>query len=116
MCSGCGYKSLCLNVWSKVDCAYPHSFSSASHSIPLGFISLVRFLRMRPFSPTIEAVTFRLRGWCMLGAFLLPAFNCLGHEFQNILSPCDGMHVCTDETSVYTLSERVLGERSQKPC
>ena len=48
------------------------------------------------FYPTIEAVTFFLREWCMLGVFLLPAFTPLGHERQDLLSQCDGMHVCTD--------------------
>ena len=48
------------------------------------------------FNPTIEVATFRLRGWCMLGVFLLPAFTRLGHECQDLLSPCDGMHACTD--------------------
>ena len=47
------------------------------------------------FNPTTEVVTFRLRGWCMLGVFLLPAFTRLRHEYQDLLSPCDGMHVCT---------------------
>ena len=57
----------------------------------------VRFLRMWPFfNPTIKVVTFRLRGWCMLGVFLLPAFTRLGYERQDLLSPCDEMHVCTD--------------------
>ena len=57
----------------------------------------VRFLHMRLFfNPTIQAVTFRLRGWCMLGVFLLPAFTRLRHEYQDLLSPCDRMHVCTD--------------------
>ena len=57
----------------------------------------VRFLRMWPFfNPTIKVVTFRLRGWCVLGVFLLPAFTRLGHERQDLLSPCDEMHVCTD--------------------
>ena len=57
----------------------------------------VRLLRMWPcFNPTIEVVTFRLRGWCMLGVFLLPAFTPPKHERQDLLSPCDGMHVCTD--------------------
>ena len=57
----------------------------------------VRFLRMWPlFNPTIEVVTFRLRGWCMLGVFFLPVFTRLGHECQDLLSPCDGVHVCTD--------------------
>ena len=35
--------------------------------------------------------------------FLLPAFTRLGHECKDLLSPCDGMHVSTDWTSVYTL-------------
>ena len=48
------------------------------------------------FNPTIKEVTFHLRGWCMLGVFLLPAFTRLGHERQDLLSPCDEMHVCTD--------------------
>ena len=57
----------------------------------------VRFLRMWPiFNPTIKVVTFHLCGWCVLGVFLLPAFTCLGHERQDLLSPCDEMHVCTD--------------------
>ena len=58
----------------------------------------VRFLRMWPFffNPTIKVVAFRLRGWCVLGVFLLPAFTRLGHERQDLLSPCDEMHVCTD--------------------
>ena len=58
---------------------------------------LVRFWRMWPFlNPTIEVVTFCLHGWCMLGVFLLPAFIHLGHECQDLLSLCDGLHVCTD--------------------
>ena len=57
----------------------------------------VRFLRMWPFfNPTIKVVTFCLRGWCVLGVFLLPAFTRLGHERQDLLSPCDEVHVCTD--------------------
>ena len=50
----------------------------------------------------IEVIPFHLRGRCMLGVFLLTAFTCLGHECQDLLSLCDGMHVCTDYTSVYT--------------
>ena len=30
-----------------------------------------------------------------MGLFLLVAFTRLGHECQDLLSPCDGMHVCT---------------------
>ena len=50
----------------------------------------------RFFNPTIKIVTFRLRGWCVLRVFVLPAFTRLGHERQDLLSPCDEMHVCTD--------------------
>ena len=57
----------------------------------------VRFLPMWPFfNPTIDEVTFCLRGWCMLGVFLLPEFTHLEHECQDLLSLCDGMLVCTD--------------------
>ena len=70
----------------------------------------VRFLHMWPFfNPTIEVVTFRLHGWCILGVFLLPVFTRLGYECQDLLSPCDGMHVCTDYTLVYTLIPKSLG-------
>ena len=39
-----------------------------------------------------RVVTFCLRGLCMLGVFLLPAFTRQGHERQELLSSCDGMH------------------------
>ena len=42
----------------------------------------------------------------MLGVFLLPPFTHLGHECQDLLSLCDGMHVCTDWTSIYTLIQK----------
>ena len=45
---------------------------------------------------TIEVVTFHLRGWCMLGVFLLQALTHLRHECQDFFNPCDGMHVRTD--------------------
>ena len=45
--------------------------------------------------------TFRLHGWCMLGVYLLLAFTCVGHECQDALSPCDGMHVSTDDLGLY---------------
>ena len=35
--------------------------------------------------------------------FLLPAFTRLGNGCENLLSPCDRMHVCRDWTSVYSL-------------
>ena len=80
------------------------SISSAFPAIPLGFISLGEILMcVTVFNPTIEVVTFRHRGSCVLGVFLLPAFTRLGNECQNLLSPCDRMHVCRDWTSVYSL-------------
>ena len=52
---------------------------------------------MSPFSnPTIEVLTCRLRGRCMLAVFLLPAFTGVGLECQDLSSPCDGMHVFAD--------------------
>ena len=50
-----------------------------------------------PFYLTTEVITFCLHGWCMLGMFLLLAFTRLGHEFQDLMSLCNGMHACLDE-------------------
>ena len=44
--------------------------------------------------------------------FLLLAFARLGHKCQDLLSPWDGMHVCTDWTLVY---RKCFGGMSQKP-
>ena len=49
----------------------------------------------------------------MLGVFLL-AFTHLGHECQDLLSLCKGMHVCTDYTSIYTLMRKSVF-REQSP-
>ena len=55
------------------------------------------FAYIWPFlNPAIEVVTLHLRGWCMWGVFLMPAFTRLGHECQDLLSLCNGVHVCTD--------------------
>ena len=68
----------------------PSSISGV-HNFWSDFCTCDRF-----FNPTTEVVTFHLRGWCMLGVFLLPAFTSLGHKCQDLSGPCDGMHVCTD--------------------
>ena len=68
------------------------------------------------FNPTLDVVTFRLRGWCVLGVFLFSVFTCLGHECQDLLSPCSGMHVRTDGILVYTLIQKTSWEWSQNPC
>ena len=69
-----------------------------SPAISLGFTTLGEIFAYVTvfFNPTIKVVTFRLRGWCVLGAFLLLAITRLGHERQDLWSPCDEMHVCTD--------------------
>ena len=46
-----------------------------------------------PIELPIEVFTFRLHGWCMLDVFLLPSFTSLEHECQDLLRPCNGMHV-----------------------
>ena len=51
----------------------------------------------------------------MLCVFLLPAFTHLGHQCQDLLSPCDKMHVCTDYTSGYTLIQKSFGEMESEP-
>ena len=72
--------------------AFPSYISGVHHFLGEIFAYVTVFF----FNPTIKVVTFRLRGWCVLGVFLLPAFTRLGHEHQDLLSPCDEMHVCTD--------------------
>ena len=51
----------------------------------------------------------------MLGVFLLPAFIHLGHECQDLWSAWDGMHMCTDWTSVYTLIRKSFGGMESEP-
>ena len=88
--------SACPRSWRHLDrCVYFFPFPSYISGVHHFW---VRFLRMWPFfNPTIaKVVTFSLGGWCVLGVFLLPAFTRLGHERQDLLSPCDEMHVCTD--------------------
>ena len=82
-----------------------------------GSPSWERFLHMWVFlNPATEVVTFCLHGWYMLAVCLSSAFTRLGHERKNLLSLCDGMHVWTDQTSVYTLIRKSFGEWSQNPC
>ena len=79
--------------WSSNDFIFMHFF--CFFRVP-SYISGVHILgEIFAFAnPNIEAVTFCLCGWCVLGVCLLPAFTRLGHEHQDILSQCDGMHVC----------------------
>ena len=68
------------------------SSSSAFSALSLGFTIFGEIFAFM----TVDVVTFSLRGWLMLGVFLLPAFTRLGHECQDLLSPCGGMHMYTD--------------------
>ena len=86
------------------------SSSSAFPARSMGFTIFSEIFACDPFFvcvfffyPAMEIATFRLCGMCMLGVLLLLAFIHLGHECQDLLSQCDGMHVCTDWTLVYTL-------------
>ena len=51
------------------------------------FFAYVTVLFFVFFNPTKEVVTFRLRGWCMLGVFLLSASTRLGHGCQDSFEP-----------------------------
>ena len=98
----------CIPVSSFFFCV-PSYFSGVHH---FGWDSCI----CDSFSnPTIEVFTFHLHGWCMLGVFLLLVFTRLGHGCQDLLSPCDGMHVCTDKTLVFTLIRRVFLEMESEP-
>ena len=80
LCVGCLYLIMqaALNIFLFFFFAFPSYFSGVHHF-------WVRFLCMCPFfNPTIKVVTFRLRGWCVLGVFLLPAFTRLGHKRQDL--------------------------------
>ena len=78
------------------------SFSSSSSmfpAIPLGFTifgEIFVYGTVFFFQSSCRG-SHILSSWMVhAGVFLLPAFAHLGHECQGLLSPCDGMHVCTD--------------------
>ena len=110
-----------LYLWSS-----PSSSSSVFPAISLGFTILGEistyvtyfvclFCFVLFFNPTMEVDTFRLGRWYMLDVFLLPAFTRLGHECQDLLSPSEGMYVCTDYASGYALIQKSFREWSQNP-
>ena len=47
----------------------------------------------------------------MLGVFSLPAFTRVGHESQDLFSPCDGMHVCRLDLGIYSHPKEFWGNR-----
>ena len=76
----------------------------------------VRFLRMWPFfNPTFKVVTFLLRGWCVLGVFLLPAFTRLGHERQDLWVRAMKCMCAQTRPRFILSSERVFGGMEFEP-
>ena len=61
---------------------YYDSSSSAFPAMSLGFAILGEIFCLRDRYGWV--LIFRLRGWCMLGVFLLQAFTCLGHGYQDL--------------------------------
>ena len=49
------------------------------------------------------------------GCIFVASFTRLGHECQDLLSPCDRMHVCTDYTSIYALIQKSFGGMESEP-
>ena len=79
------------------------SYNSGAHHFGWNFCVCDSFL-----NPTIEVVTFHLCGWCMLDVFLLPAFTCLGHECQDLLTLCDGWNACVHRLDLGLYSHPLL--------
>ena len=56
----------------------------------------------------------------MLGVFLLPAFTRLGHERQDLLSPCDEIIIIIImhrlDLGLYSHPKEFWGEWSLNPC
>ena len=76
----------------------------------------VRFLRMWLFfNPTFKVVTFLLRGWCVLGVFLLPAFTRLGHERQDLWVRAMKCMCAQTRPRFILSSERVFGGMEFEP-
>ena len=79
-----------------------------SPTIPLGLTILGEIFGYvtDSFNPSIEAVTSRLREWCMPGVFMLPAFTRPGQERQDLSSLCDGMLDCVHKLDLGSYSHQ----------
>ena len=78
----------------------------------------VRFLRMWPFFyPTIKVVTFRLRGWCVLGVFFVagihPSRTWTSGSFESVR-----WNACVHrlDLGLYSHPKEFWGEWSLNPC
>ena len=90
------------------------SSSSAFPTISLGLTILDEiFVHVIIFNSTIEVVTFRLHGWCMLGVFLLLAFTHLGHECQNLFVGWNRM--CAQIRPWFILIQKSIGWMKSAP-
>ena len=79
----------------------------------------VRFLRMWPFfNPTIKVVTFRLRGWCVLGVFFVagihPSRTWTSGSFESVWWNRACVHRL--DLGLYSHLKEFLGEWSLNPC
>ena len=87
-----------------------NSSSSAFPALSLGFTILGEIFAYVSFCCCFFQSKNRgshiLTGWYLLGVFLFLAFTGLGHKCQDHLSLWGGVHVCLDETSVYTLIQK----------
>ena len=90
MCAPTGSRSTIsservLGEWSQKPCFFLFFllFFLRSPAISLGFTTFGWDFCVcdRFFNPTIKVVTFRLRGWCVLGVFLLPVYTLIGRSF-----------------------------------
>ena len=83
--------------WHLQNLHHPLLLLLHSPAISSGFTILCEIFCVchRFLIQTIEVVTFHFRGWCMLGGFLLPTFIRLGHEYQDLLNLCGGLHAQT---------------------
>ena len=110
----------CRNTLRAVGMLSKLFFSSTFPATSLGFtilgesftyaaVVVVVVVVVIVFNPTKEVVPFHLRGLCMLGAFFLPTFTHLGHECQDLLSPCDGIMCAQIRPRFILSSERVMG-------
>ena len=90
--TACSIYNFCL---SKVACCFSSPSALPARSLRFTICGEI-VVYVTVFNPNIEVATLHLCGWCMLGVFLLPAFTRLGHACQDLLSLCDGMHVCSD--------------------
>ena len=78
----------------------------------------VRFLHMWPFfNPTIKVVTFRLRGWCVLGVFFVagihPSRTWTSGSFESVRW---NAYMHRLDLGLYSHPKEFLGEWSLNPC